>query len=325
MVGAIANSTDCWPEKKNFNYFHGLHLQDEEFGYGKPYLVRLTYSDSGGEGHPIIAIGGITNVIQRFDFLSMDAAPEVRVISLDLAGRGLSGWLVELSDYHLDSYVEQLSQLMDALELDSCSLLGSSLGGSTALAFAARFPNRVRSIVLNDSGPYIPVERRSRRAKVVARHYVFQNPAQMFKRTGASEKHAGPTLDAVLLHTAHSKTRWSEEEDGRVYRHDLRALLAYRAESTQSLDLWHYWSEVRCPVLVIHGMLSDALEQDTLDRMRAYSHLSVIHVEDTGHTPTLSDFPLNQKIVNWILNQDQFEDAIYRIEYSPPKVIYPDV
>ena len=325
LVEALAAGLGDGPAMLGFIYEHPVHLQDPDTGVGKPYTVRLAYSDPGGDAEPVIAIGGLTNVAQRFDFLALDAAPALRVIGLDLAGRGGSGWLAEVSDYHLETYVEQLRQFMEHLELRSCTLLGSSLGGSTAIRFAARYPEHVRRIVLNDSGPWIPVERRARRARAVARHYVFRSPAEVFRRTGAAEKHAGPAPDAVLLHSAHHRTRWSDEDAGRIYRHDLRALLAYRAEARTSLDLWSDWDRVQCPVLLIHGMQSDATSDETIARMREHGGLSVIHVPDTGHTPTLSDGPLSGDIVRWVNDDRPFgEDRVRPTAAWPKRMLYPD-
>ena len=325
LIEALATGIGGGPAMRCFTYEHPVYLQDPGTGVGKPYPVRLAYSDPAGDGEPVIAIGGLTNVAQRFDFLALDAAPALRVIGLDLAGRGRSGWLAELSDYHLETYVEQLGQLMDHLGLASCTLLGSSLGGSTAIRFAARHPERVRRIVLNDSSPYVPVERRARRAMAVARHYVFRSPAEVFRRTGAAEKHSGPAPDAVLLHSAHHQTRWSEEEAGRVYRHDLRALLAYRTEARNSLDLWDDWAEVECPVLLIHGVQSDAISEEIVGRMRSLDGLSVVHVPDTGHTPTLSDGLLIDEVVRWVCDDRPFgEDRIRPAADWPKRVLYPD-
>ena len=325
LVEALAAGLGDAPAMHSFIYEHPVRLQDPDFGVGKPYPVRLAYSDPGGDGEPLIAIGGLTNVAQRFDFLALDAAPALRVIGLDLAGRGRSGWLAELSDYHLETYVEQLRQLMEHLDLPSCSLLGSSLGGTTAIRLAARHPKRVHRIVLNDSSPYIPAKRRARRAKAVARHYVFRSPAEVFRRTGAAEKHAGPAPDAVLLHSAHHRTRWSDEEAGRVYRHDLRALLAYRAEARSSLDMWDDWARVRCPVLLIHGVESDATSVETIARMRGLDRLSVIHVPATGHTPTLSDGLLIDEVARWVCDDQPFEeDRTQPTADWPKRVLYPD-
>ena len=325
LIETIRNEIRDWPTIHRFQYEHPVRLQDPEFGVGKPYTVPLAYSDTSTEGEPLIAIGGLTNVAQRFDFLSLDIQPDIRLVGLDLSGRGQSGWMAEISDYSLETYVEQLKQLMDHLELESCSLLGSSLGGSTAICFAAEYPQRVKKIILNDSGPFIPVARRGRRSRAVARHYVFLNPSELFRRTGASSKNVGPAPDIALLHSSHHKTRWSDTENGRVYRHDLRAMLAYRQEATQSLDLWRQWNTIECPVLLIHGRKSDAMTDETIDRMRSHHHLSVVHVEEAGHTPALVDRKITQAIKQWLRGDEHHvEDRHIRVDYNPIRVLYPD-
>lgn len=307
LAGVVADSLGVRPKIEWFDYVHPERLQDPGIGLGKPYTTRLAYCDPGGTGEPVVAIGGITNVMQRFDFLRLDTCPALRIIGLDLAGRGRSGWLAELTDYTLETYVEQFMQLLDCLGLEACTVLGSSLGGSVAIVSAARYPDRIKRIVLNDSGPFIPVARRARRARAVARHYVFSSPAEMFRKTGAAARHTGPAADGVLLHNAHSKTRWSEDEQGRVYRHDIRALLAYREDSEHSLDLWDAWDKIRCPVLLLHGMESDASTGEMIDRMRGHPGLSIIHIPDTGHTPSLSDGYLAEEIMQWISDDRPFD------------------
>ncbi len=316
----------AWPVLDHFEYVHPTRLQDVEFGVGKPYSVRLSYSDAGGSGEPAIAIGGLTNVKQRFDFFAVDAKPELRLIALDLAGRGESGWLAELSDYTLECYAEQLAQFAAHLKLDQFSVLGSSLGAAIAIRFAAARPDMVKSLILNDSGPYIPATRRRRRARAVARHYAFHSPSEMFRRTGASAKHVGPAFDAVLLRNAHYKTQWSESEQARVYRHDLRAMLAYRASAVNDLDLWSEWSLIGCPTLLLHGEQSDATSQDTIARMfdkRPSS--SVIHIAKTGHTPSLSFARLNRMIVRWHEDPASFERSQnFDVARQTKRVLYPD-
>ena len=313
-----------WSKVSRFQYQHSAELQDKKYGEGKPYSVPVTYSDSGKLGEPVVAIGGLTNVFQRFDFLAMDAYPDVRLIAVDIVGRGRSGWMSDISDYHHETYVEQTLQLLDFLKLDTVSLLGSSLGGTIAISIAARYPTRVRRIILNDIGPYIPKERRARRAISVARHFVFRTPAEMFRRTGAAVKHTGPAPDAVLLHNAHHKTRWSNTENGRVYRHDLRCLLAYRKSANSSLNQWSEWNEVQCPVLLLHGIESDATPDSVVDQMREHKLLSVIQIEGAGHTPNLADQKLISSIASWLKDDDPFdEDKFFSVQYNPKRNLYP--
>ena len=71
-----------------------------------------------------------------------------RAIAVDLKGHGLSDKPIAPSEYTIDSLVEHLRDIMDALELERPALAGHSLGGSLIHHFAARYPTRVQCLGL---------------------------------------------------------------------------------------------------------------------------------------------------------------------------------
>lgn len=276
---------------RHFPYTHAAALQAgtvERLRHD--YTIRLAYTEWGEPHNPaILCLGGIANSARRFDYIARALSDRYHVLCLDWAGRGRSGWLAEQSDYGFDGNVAQVLALIRHRRLGRVTLLGSSLGGCVAMRVAVEAPHAVERLILNDIGPFIPVERRRRRAESVARHYVFRQPAMLFHRAGAAQKNDGPVDDTVLLHNSFHQTRWSEENGGRVYRHDIRALQAYRDEASHDHDQWDDWQRIACPVLLVHGMMSDALLDATIDRMLEKPRSGVVHIPDVGHTPTLSD------------------------------------
>jgi pimeloyl-ACP methyl ester carboxylesterase len=77
-------------------------------------------------------------------------------------------------------------------------------------------------------------------------------------------------------------------------------MLAYRDEAAMSIDQWDDWAGVRCPVLLLHGMASDALTAGTIARMQRSQPLTVVHLPDTGHTPVLADRDQTEFIGAWL-------------------------
>jgi pimeloyl-ACP methyl ester carboxylesterase len=71
-----------------------------------------------------------------------------RAIAMDLKGHGLSDKPLAGEEYTIDSLVEHVRDILDALELERPALAGHSLGGSLIYHFAARYPERVRCIGL---------------------------------------------------------------------------------------------------------------------------------------------------------------------------------
>ena len=292
-----------------FDYVHPVKLQrGVPKRLQKPYAVRVAYTDWGDPSRPIVlCCGGVANSAMRFNYLASDLRSDFRVVSMDWLGRGLSGWMADERDYSLGTYVEQVRQLIEHLGRPVI-LLGSSLGGSVAIELAARYPKLVERLILNDIGPYIPRARRKRRSETLARFYVFREPSELLRRVGASQKNDGPISDDIRFNITFNQTRWSDEDGGRVYRYDIRAMQAYRKDAQTSLRQWNHWAKVRCPVLLIHGLMSDALLPPTIAQMRKTKPITIMHVPDTGHTPVLSDRNQTWFIRDWLLDHGSAEN-----------------
>lgn len=294
------NFTECC-----FDYQHPMRLQrhtPQRFKVGYP--VRCSFLSYGNPEKPlVICIGGIVNTSMRFCHVANVILENFHVVCPDFVGRGLSGWLADGHDYNMDTYIEQIRQLLRYLNRRKVIFIGSSQGGSLAIEYCARHPKQVQRLILNDVGPYIPSKRRKRRAETLARHYVFRTPDDLSRKVGAAQKNDGPVPEEVRMLNAYSQTRWSDSEIARVYRHDIRVLLNYQVEAQTSLVQWDAWARLDCPVLLIHGMLSDALLQKTVNRMKKYEKIDIMYVPETGHTPALSDSNQIWFINKWLLSE----------------------
>ena len=302
VVQAVgARFEGLWSQRR-FDYVHPVRLQQQvPPRQRKAYATPVAYTDWGPEGaEPVVCLGGVANSAMRFSFLAEALRAGHRVVCMDWLGRGRSGWLADESEYGIETYVEQLRQLVDRLGPSPVVLVGSSLGGSVAIEAAARWPERVARVVLNDAGPMIARTLRQRRAEALARFHVFRTPQELMRRAGAAQKHDGPMRDEVRFFLLWHQTRWSEENRGRVYCHDPRAMRAYQREAQHTMDQWTSWSRVQAPVLLLHGMESDALTARTIDRMRKMHPITLAHVPHTGHTPSLCNPDQVQCIVQWL-------------------------
>ena len=81
------------------------------------------------------------------------AAAGFRVTVVDALGAGHSAKPAD-GDYRLQAHVERLRAVLDARGIARAHLCGNSLGGSTALMFAAHWPERVASLVLVNPAAY---------------------------------------------------------------------------------------------------------------------------------------------------------------------------
>ena len=70
-----------------------------------------------------------------------------KVVDYDMRGYGQSDRPVQ--DYDMEVWADDLAGLMDALEIPEAHVHGTSMGGMIAIVFAAKYPERTISVVIN--------------------------------------------------------------------------------------------------------------------------------------------------------------------------------
>ena len=115
-----------------------------------PDGVELAYSDSGGSGLVLICLPAIGHGARDFEDLSRRLALQYRVIALDFPGQGNSG--PDKQPASATRYAAVLAEFIDQQRLQSVILIGNSIGGAASIRYASANPNRVRGLVLCDTG-----------------------------------------------------------------------------------------------------------------------------------------------------------------------------
>jgi 3-oxoadipate enol-lactonase len=110
--------------------------------------ITITYTDSGGDGPPVVLSHGYLMDSSMFDPQVAALAPEYRVIAWD--ERGFGGTRATGSFTYWDSARDVLA-LLDHLGIERAVLGGMSQGGFLSLRAALLAPDRVRALVLIDS------------------------------------------------------------------------------------------------------------------------------------------------------------------------------
>ncbi len=112
--------------------------------------TRLHYLEWGAAPMPALVLlhGGAAHA-HWWDHLAPIFAPHYRVIALDLRGHGDSSWVIPPA-YQIDDYVADVTALIVQLALAPVTLLGHSLGGFIALAYAIAQPQLVRRLIVVD-------------------------------------------------------------------------------------------------------------------------------------------------------------------------------
>ncbi|MCA6298455.1 MAG: alpha/beta hydrolase [Phenylobacterium sp.] len=108
-----------------------------------------------GSGPPVVCLHATGHGARDFDRLTQRLGGDFTFFSLDWPGQGDSQR--EAIPASAGRYAELVGGALEALDLKDAILLGNSIGGAAAILCAASHPDRVRGLVLCNSGGLIPV------------------------------------------------------------------------------------------------------------------------------------------------------------------------
>ena len=129
-------------------------MSDGRVRYARDGKARIAYRMWGEADTTLVfVLGWVAGSIDTFDSpTSLYGAilelflPQTRVLCWDRRGSGLSDPLTDVPT--LDERVGELCAVLDAAGVENPVLWGAGEGGPVSIAFAARYPDRVHSLVL---------------------------------------------------------------------------------------------------------------------------------------------------------------------------------
>jgi pimeloyl-ACP methyl ester carboxylesterase len=246
--------------------------------------MRFHYVDWGTRGLPpmLFLHGGGLNV-HTWDLVCASLKPERHCLALDQRGHGDSEWS-PVMDYATESHAEDLGAFVDHLGLDRFVLVGMSLGGANALAWAGRHSERLAALVLVDVGPEV----RQAGVRKIAAFTSEATPLDSVEEFVARALAFNPRRDATLLRrsllhnlrrTPDGKWMWKYDQ-----RHRGRALDPAAAGRRREL-LWSAVAKVSCPTLVVRGGESDVFHDEDAERLSgALPRGRWVKIPNAGHT-----------------------------------------
>ncbi|WPP46784.1 alpha/beta fold hydrolase [Pseudomonas sp. AN-1] len=130
------------------------YTQDNTSHFVQVGDLRLHYNDAGSGEVVIMLHGSGAGATGWANFhRNVDAFVEAgyRVILLDCPGFGKSDPILSAEPRFVVN-ARYTKGLMDALDIDRAHLIGNSMGGGSALAFAVEFPERLNKLILMGAG-----------------------------------------------------------------------------------------------------------------------------------------------------------------------------
>ncbi len=116
--------------------------------------ARVHYRDEG-EGPAVVLIHANFASLIGWDPWVEALKDRYRVVRFDMTSHGLSG-ADPTGDYSLPRTVSLMERLLESLEVERSAIVGTSLGGTVAMHYTVRNPERVAGLVLISPGSLEP-------------------------------------------------------------------------------------------------------------------------------------------------------------------------
>jgi esterase len=247
--------------------------------------LKFHYRDWGNEGaQALVLLHGFTGHARSWDTFAGAMRESYRVLALDQRGHGETEWA---QDYAPERMVEDVDAFVRELGLKRFALLGLSMGGRNAYAYAAQHPEEVERLVIVDIGPEIVASGSDRIRQGVQAVDVFDTPEQAFLAARAAN--ARPP-DAELRHRVTNNLM--QQPDGRwTFRYDKALRSPDRPLPRPDSEwAWSLMPRIACPTLLVRGSESDVLSRETAERMvRDIPDCRLVEVPDSGHSVPLDN------------------------------------
>jgi pimeloyl-ACP methyl ester carboxylesterase len=109
-------------------------------------INKAAISDSGGAGKILVFLHGFCESKAIWPDFTKPLAPEYRLVFLDLPGHGENTAPHEA--YSMEHNADFVREALESLQINKCVLIGHSMGGYTAMAFAEKYLDLLSGVVL---------------------------------------------------------------------------------------------------------------------------------------------------------------------------------
>ena len=275
-----------------------FHPEKRSVATEKGSIVYFTAGPEDASRTAVLLHGLSSNHTTWLNFMERFAAENIRTIVPDLRGHGFSDQSKKRPWYAFPVFAEDLAAIADRERLSAFDLTGYSFGGYVALAFAAAYPDKLRSLALVSAN--------------------FMNPLH-YGRFSKIAPAAATFVDSLAWLTypqSLRKYRYFEHGKSTGYLDStLKGFITmplsvnfWMLARTLRLDLSAALPRITCPTLIVRSSSDPYLtEREVKDMARKIERARAITIESDSHYLASRDQDeLARELLPFIADPDSF-------------------
>ncbi|HRO45480.1 alpha/beta hydrolase [Agriterribacter sp.] len=242
------------------------------------YNNSRIYYETEGNGPPVMFVHGFGEDGRVWHYQRAFLKSHFHLIIPDLPGSGKSDLLsvpAERTASMIEMYADSMKQVLDRENIKQCTLIGHSMGGYVALAFAQHYPERLNALGLVHSTAFADNEdKKATRRKGIA----------FIQRYGAQEflKQSIPNLFGSAFTLQHPEQIETLMKDAGNFT--AAALVQYYGAMIKRPDRTETLKKLTIPVLFIIGEEDKSVSlEDSLKQCYLPAKAFINILPDTAH------------------------------------------
>ncbi len=273
-------------------------LREHRFDTG---LVAINYAEGPSNGPPFVLLHGGAGSWRYGQGLLAALLDHWHVYAPDFRGHGGSGRVA--GHYQVMDYAADVAAFLAGVVREPAVVFGHSLGGWTALALAAEYPEVVRAVIDGDApltreGHRSPIEEPTHRAQNVLWHSLASRPVAEIASALKDTPYLvpGEATPRRYADVVGEDSPWFEFQATNLHQLDpdmLAAVLAGPGYLLAGLEPERTLPAIRCPVLLLQadpaagGAWRDEEVREAMRLLRRGSHVRLVglghELYGTGH------------------------------------------
>jgi pimeloyl-ACP methyl ester carboxylesterase len=240
---------------------------------------RIVYS-KGGKGEPVVLVHGFGAAADTWNRFAGRLTKRYRVIAPDLPGWGASTRL-ETESYGYTKQVERLHQFLALIGFGRVHMVGHSMGGFIASAYAAQYPDEVITLTLMaPHGVAEPQPGDLARSAAKGDNWLVAPSIQAFDRL----------LNNLFVKRPYVPRPVFQYLAKRAIQGSAKSAKIFAEMQTNDPPLQERLPRIKAPALIIWGDQDRVLHISCLDAFRqGIKNSEVLVLRESGHMPMVEN------------------------------------
>jgi esterase len=248
--------------------------------------MNLFYRESG-RGEAVVVLHGLYGCSDNWMSFAKKISEKYRVIAIDLRNHGASP---HFSSHTYPDMVSDIASFFDRMNIGKAHIIGHSMGGKVAMAYAADFPERIVSLAVADIAPknYMEHPESTNQFKIHSAilDILLSVDLSKFYSRKAIESEIGKMISDPFVVSFIMKNL-KRENSGFEWKINISVLKKYLPQIVGGVDYSLFEERLpifNYPVLFIKGGLSNYIQEEDLPLIkRIYPDAQFEVIEGTTH------------------------------------------